>query len=104
LKTTVASQSWASSFLRDSVRFLVYVFYCIEGGLFLLLTPWSALWSQNFFFERVPLLGALASFAVVRGLVSGLGLALLLHGVEEIVAATQRTRHRSREPRDGGRA
>ena len=90
-----------SVLMSGTIRFVIYIFYCIEGGLFLLLVPWSHLWLKNLFFAHIPILKLLGSHTITRGLVSGIGVALLLHGAEELVSATilslSRRTDRSRE-------
>ena len=89
--------------LRDWLRFLVYIFYCVEGGLLLLIVPWRPLWEQNYFFRQYQLVEQIAMHPVARGMVSGLGVALLVHGVYEVIVATT-SRREGREPasrRDG---
>ena len=91
----MSPHSWATLFVRDSVRFLIYILYCVEGGLFLMVVPWIGLWERNWFFDAFPLIAAVGLHPVSRGLVSGLGLALLLHGIAELARLT-------RTPRDSG--
>ena len=72
---------------RDALRFLVYVLYCLEGGVFLTLAPWSALWKSNYFFQLLPLLGTIGLHPVARGLVSAVGVLLFLHGIAVVFRA-----------------
>ncbi len=52
---------------------LVYVFFCFELGVFLLLFPWLDLWQQNFFSGLSPMWYDFWNSPYVRGAVSGLG-------------------------------
>jgi hypothetical protein len=90
--------------LRDTLRFLLYVLYCVEGGLFLTIVPWTWMWPQNYFFARFPWLGEVGMRPVTRGLVSGLGVALALHGASEILRSALRGgRPPARDRREGER-
>ena len=53
---------------------LLYVFFCFEIGVFLLLFPWLDVWQQNYFSTLSPGWYQFWSNAYVRGAVSGLGL------------------------------
>jgi len=68
----------------NKALFVIYVLYCLEVGIFLLVYPWMRLWDQNFllqysFFLRVVLLNDF-----FRGAVSGLGIANLILGAWEV--------------------
>lgn len=52
---------------------LIYVFFCFEVGVFLLLFPWLDLWRQNFFGGLAPGWFDLWNSPYLRGAVSGLG-------------------------------
>jgi hypothetical protein len=69
------------------LSFYVYVFYCFEIGIFLLLVPWwlPQVWEQNYFFFIVPSLKALFLNGFFRGAISGLGIFNIFLGVAEIV-------------------
>ena len=64
--------------------FFLYVLYCFEVGVFLLIFPWSSIWDQNALLSHYPnlRLGILNNF--FRGAVSGLGFANLLLGFWEV--------------------
>ncbi len=64
--------------------FVLYVFYCFEVGIFLILYPWMRLWEQNSLLTHYPVLRAVLLNYFVRGAVSGLGLANLLLGISEL--------------------
>ena len=54
-------------FMSGTVRFVIYIFYCVEGGLFLLLVTWSHLWLKNLFFAYSDILKTLGSHTITRG-------------------------------------
>lgn len=63
---------------RFIVQF-VYLLYCVEAGIFLLLAPWSMLWLNSYFAQVPELRGVLLS-GYVRGGVSAVGALLLVVG------------------------
>jgi len=52
---------------------LIFIVFCLEIGLFLILFPWSVLWDRNFFSSLVPSWRGVWDNAYLRGAVSGLG-------------------------------
>lgn len=54
---------------------IVYVLFCFEMGVLLLILPWLSLWTKNFFVGQYPLISAIATNYFIRGAVSGIGLA-----------------------------
>jgi hypothetical protein len=71
------------------VLFFVYVLYCLEVGVFLLLFPWLDVWEQNSLLEYYPTLKLLILNGFFRGAVSGLGLANLVLGAWEVAHFSQ---------------
>ena len=69
----------------NRVLFFVYVLYCLEVGIFLIIYPWVALWDQNSLLTLYPGLRVIFLNDFFRGAVSGLGVANLLLGAWEIV-------------------
>lgn len=63
---------------------LLFIVFCLELGVFLLLFPWSSWWNQNFFSTVVPEWHQYWSNAYVRGAVSGLGVLNLYIALVEI--------------------
>ena len=63
---------------------IVFLLFCLEVGLVLLLLPWTLLWDNNYFFSLQPRCGSLLLSNYLRGAVSGVGLVNLWMGVEEI--------------------
>jgi len=68
---------------------VLFVIFCFELGLFLLVYPWTDAWADNYFSVAVPD-SALSSWralwnnSYVRGAVSGLGLVNLWIAVAEV--------------------
>ena len=54
---------------------VIYIVFCFEMGVFLIVLPWVSLWSKNFFVGEFPWVSAIAMNYFVRGAISGLGLA-----------------------------
>ncbi len=53
---------------------IVYVFFCFEIGVFLVLVPWLEVWNQNYFSSLGPFWYEVWNSPYLRGAVSGLGL------------------------------
>lgn len=70
--------------MANKALFWVYVVYCFEVGVFLLVFPWMRLWEQNSLLSYYPYLRAIFLDNFFRGAVSGLGAANLILGVWEI--------------------
>ena len=86
--------------MRDNLSLVVYLIYCIEAGLFLLIVPWHRVWTQNYFLERWVGLWEILRLPAVRGAISGIGIALLLHAVDEIWTHVQFRRARRRADKE----
>ena len=65
-------------------RLAIWIFVCIEVGIFLLVAPWSPLWTANLLLAYYPALRPLYLSAYVRGAISGLGLLNLWLGFREV--------------------
>lgn len=52
---------------------LLFIIFCLEIGLFLLIFPWTESWEANFFSVLVPEWHGWWGNAYVRGAVSGIG-------------------------------
>ena len=61
-------------------RLALWIVVCLEVGIFLLLVPWSPLWTRNLLVGYYPALRPLYMNSYVRGAVSGLGLINLWFG------------------------
>ena len=53
---------------------LVWVIFCFEVGVFLLVYPWMGGWDTNFFSYILPEMHGYWANAYVRGAISGLGI------------------------------
>jgi hypothetical protein len=69
---------------------IVYIIYCFEVGIFLVLLPWFHVWENNALIHRYPLLKAITMSGYIRGAVTGLGLANILLGIKELLSIRQR--------------
>ena len=69
---------------------IVFLLFCIEVGLVLLLLPWTLLWDNNYFFSLQPRHSSLWLSNYLRGAVSGLGLVNLWMALEECRRIRQR--------------
>ena len=68
----------------NKVLFVIYVLYCLEVGIFLLVYPWMRLWDQNFLLQYSVYLRVVLLNDFLRGAVSGLGIANLILGAWEV--------------------
>lgn len=73
--------------------YFLYILYCLEIGLFLLIYPWHSIWYKNFLLYEYPTLKLIAFNNFVRGAVSGLGAVNVALGLWEL----WHLRHRSRK-------
>ena len=64
---------------------MVYLLFCLEVGLVLLLLPWTLLWDNNYFFSLQPQHSQFWLSNHLRGAVSGIGLVNLWMGVKELL-------------------
>ena len=69
---------------------IVYILYCFEVGLFLVLLPWFHVWENNALIHRYSFLRAIVMNGYVRGAITGLGIANILMGVREVLAIRQK--------------
>jgi len=63
---------------------LLFILYCVEAGVFLLLAPWSPMWGRTL--AHLPL-GALRGACLhpaFRGAVTGFGLVHLVWGANDL--------------------
>ena len=63
---------------------ILYVLFCFELGLFLLILPWVSIWTSNHFVLTHGWVSAIALNHFVRGAVSGLGLADIWLAIHEM--------------------
>ena len=69
---------------------IVFLLFCLEVGLILLLLPWTLLWDNNYFFGLDSGWRGFWLSSYVRGAVSGLGLVNLWIAVAEGVKLVRR--------------
>ena len=63
----------------------LYLLYCVEAGIFLILVPWSLLWTHSYF-SQIPGLGNLLLSGYVKGAVTAFGLLHLLVASRDFLA------------------
>lgn len=63
--------------MKRPLLYFLYLLYCVEAGIFLLLAPWSILWT-NGYYAQVASLRVILLSGYVRGMVSAVGLLHLL--------------------------
>ena len=68
----------------NKTLFVIYVLYCLEVGIFLLVYPWMRLWDQNFLLQYSSYFRVVLLNDFFRGAVSGLGIANLILGAWEV--------------------
>jgi hypothetical protein len=83
----------------DSLFRVLFVVYCVEAGLFLLVSPWTPTWSR--IAEALPggFLHGLAISPAFRGLLAGFGavhLVWALHDVDQMLRGSAAVRRSSR--------
>lgn len=55
------------------VQTVVFILFCLEMGIVLVLFPWSSLWDRNYFFALAPQWATVFASSYLRGAISGLG-------------------------------
>jgi len=65
------------------IQAIVFILFCLEMGIVLVLFPWSSLWDRNYFFTLAPQWGALFSSSYLRGAISGVGVVNVWIAVSE---------------------
>ena len=79
----MAGLNHGASRAMSRVLTILYIIFCFEIGVFLLIVPWISLWNKNFFVGHYPWVSSVAKNYFVRGGISGIGLAdLILAGWE----------------------
>ncbi|MCX6630842.1 MAG: hypothetical protein NTW28_24780 [Candidatus Solibacter sp.] len=63
---------------------VVFITFCLEIGLFLLIFPWTEYWDGNYFSGLLPQMKNFWGNLYIRGAVSGLGVVNLFISVAEI--------------------
>jgi len=70
--------------MTNKLLFAIYVLYCFEVGLFLIVFPWMDFWKTNLLLYHYPLLQTVFLNNYFRGAVSGLGAANIILGAWEV--------------------
>lgn len=78
--------------MLSRLLFGIYVFYCFEVGVFLVIFPWMDYWRENALLFYFPIIRPVVLNDYFRGAVTGLGIANLILGVTEIIAYFTRPR------------
>ena len=68
----------------QKVSALVFITFCLEIGLYLLIVPWTESWDGNYFSALLPRMKPYWDNLYVRGAVSGLGAVNLYISLAEI--------------------
>jgi hypothetical protein len=63
---------------------VIFITFCLEVGLFLLIFPWTDYWPTNYFSTAIPLWSRYWDNMYVRGAISGLGVVNLYISLLEI--------------------
>ena len=74
-------------------RRALWIFVCLEVGIFLLVVPWSPLWTMNVWVGYYPVLRPYYMNLYARGAISGLGLLNLWLGFREVWEFRMRPAH-----------
>ena len=72
---------------------LIFIVFCMELGMFLVIFPWSDFWDRSFFFSLAPQWSLYWDNAYLRGAVSGLGLVNVYISLVEIFRLRRFARH-----------
>ena len=74
---------------RQPMRFwrrmqaIVFILFCLEIGIVLVLFPWSTMWDRNYFFALAPQWAPWFASSYLRGAVSGVGVVNVWIAVSE---------------------
>lgn len=75
------------------VSALIFIVFCLELGMFLVIFPWSEFWERNFFSSLLPEWRMYWDNAYLRGAVSGLGIVNVYISLVEIFRLRRFARH-----------
>jgi hypothetical protein len=73
---------------------LLFIVFCLEIGVVLLVFPWSEYWDNNFFSNRVPMLRSVWDNSYLRGAVSGVGIVNIYISFSELFRLRRFSRQR----------
>jgi hypothetical protein len=68
----------------QKVSAVVFIAFCLEIGMYLLIVPWTEYWDGNYFSGMMPQLKGYWDNLYLRGAVSGLGMVNLYISLVEI--------------------
>ena len=77
---------------------LLFVLYCVEAGVFLVMAPWSEAWERLVLNLHFWGLYEILLQPVTRGAVTGFGLIHLVWGAHDLESWLASRRHRSEHP------
>src|SRR5215475_5767081 len=63
---------------------VIFITFCLEIGLFLLIFPWTDYWPANYFSNAIPAFSGYWDNMYIRGAISGLGVVNLYISLLEI--------------------
>lgn len=63
---------------------LLFVSYCLEAGMFLLMVPWSPAWDRTVARLPFPLLAAMLQATFGRAALAGFGMVHLIWGIHDL--------------------
>ena len=72
---------------------LIFIVFCLELGMFLVIFPWSDFWARSFFSGFAPEWRLYWDSAYLRGAVSGLGVVNVYIALVEIFRLRRFARH-----------
>ena len=67
------------------LQLVVFVLFCVQVGMFLVVLPWTPLWTENAFFRGYPQWRELLNSGFIRGVATGFGLLDIYVGIREAV-------------------
>ena len=79
---------------RHKLSALVFIVFCLEIGVVLLIMPWSEYWDNNFFATWTPAARDFWESSYVRGAVSGLGIVNIFISFTELFRMRRFSRSR----------
>lgn len=78
--------------MLNRILYILYIVYCFEVGIFLIIFPWISMWESNLILQQYPSLRVVLLNNFVRGAVSGLGLVNVIIGGWEVFHFNQNFR------------
>jgi hypothetical protein len=78
---TTRSQLW-----MHRIWLVVFVLFCLEVGVVLIVGPWTRAWTDNSLVADFPVVREFLMNSFVRGIVSGLGVVDLWIGISRVAS------------------